>query len=159
MTSSSSTSYLMCSMTTLSRTLYLMCSMATSSSTSSFPSLMSSMSCKSKKPKKSAPKKEEKNWGWQLSSWQMFFFWGWVCLIPQGNQQKINKSTGISTATQDHPWILQLSDLMMRVRDRAKLCTIWEILCLLCPCNCQTCITFDFCLDLITKRANKQLGC
>ena len=52
MTSSSSTSYLMCSMTTLSRTLYLMCSMTTSSSTSSFPSLMSSMSCKSKKPRK-----------------------------------------------------------------------------------------------------------
>ena len=37
---------LMCSMTTSSRTFYLMCSMSTSSSTSSFPSLMSSMSCK-----------------------------------------------------------------------------------------------------------------
>ena len=32
---------------------------------------------KVEKAKKSAPKKEEKNWGWQLSSWQMFFFGGW----------------------------------------------------------------------------------
>ena len=32
---------------------------------------------KVEKGKKSAPKKEEKNWGWQLSSWQMFGFWGW----------------------------------------------------------------------------------
>ena len=79
MTSSSSTSYLMCSMTTLSRTLYLMCSMTTSSSTSSFPSLMSSMSCKSKKPRKVRQKKKKKNWGWQLSSWQMFFFGGGKC--------------------------------------------------------------------------------
>ena len=79
MTSSSSTSYLMCSMTTLSRTLYLMCSMTTSSSTSSFPSLMSSMSCKSKKPRKVRQKKKKK-WGWQLSSWQMFFFGGGKCL-------------------------------------------------------------------------------
>ena len=60
MTSSSSTSYLMCSMTTLSRTLYLMCSMTTSSSASSFPSLMSSISCKSKKPKKVHQKKNKK---------------------------------------------------------------------------------------------------
>merc|ERR1711963_81047 len=62
-------------------TYYLMCSMNTSSSTSSFPSLMSSMSCKSKKPKKCAKKKKEKkkNWGWQLSSWQMFFLGGGKC--------------------------------------------------------------------------------
>ena len=69
----------MCSMTTLSRTLYLMCSMTTSSSTSSFPSLMSSMSCKSKKPRKVRQKKRKKNWGWQLSSWQMFFLGGGKC--------------------------------------------------------------------------------
>ena len=64
-------------MTFSTASLYLMCSMTTSSSTSSFPSLMSSMSCKSKKPRKVRQKKEEKNWGWQLSSWQMFGFWGW----------------------------------------------------------------------------------
>ena len=64
--------------TTLSRTLYLMCSMTTSSSTSSFPSLLSSMSCKSKKPRKVRQKKKKK-WGWQLSSWQMFFFGGGKC--------------------------------------------------------------------------------
>ena len=63
MTSVSSTSYLMSSMTTLSRTLYL----------------MSSMSCKSKKPRKVRQKKEKKKWGWQLSSWQIFFFGGGKC--------------------------------------------------------------------------------
>ena len=76
------TYYLMCSTTTSSRTFYLMCSMNTSSSTSSFPSLMSSMSCKSKKPKKCAKKEKKekkKNWGWQLSSWQKFFFGGGKC--------------------------------------------------------------------------------
>merc|ERR1711928_12271 len=38
---------------------YLMCSITTSSSTSSFPSLLSSMSCKSKRPRK-VRKKEKK---------------------------------------------------------------------------------------------------
>ena len=56
-------------------TSYLMCSMTTTSSTSSFQSLMSSMSCKSKKP----GKVRQKKWGWQLSSWQMFFFGGGKC--------------------------------------------------------------------------------
>ena len=79
MTTMITTSYLMCSMTTSSRTFYLMCSMTTSSSTSSFPSLMSSMSCKSKKPRKMRQKKKTRNWGWQLSSWQMFFFGGGKC--------------------------------------------------------------------------------
>merc|ERR1712012_445042 len=54
--------------------------MTTSSSTSSFPSLLSSMSCKSKKPRKVRQKTEKKNWGWQLFSWQMFFFGGGNCL-------------------------------------------------------------------------------
>ena len=47
-------------------------------SSTSFPSLMSSMSCKSKKPRKVRQKKK-KNWGWQLSSWQMFFLGGGKC--------------------------------------------------------------------------------
>ena len=50
------------SMTTMTTTSYLMCFMTTSSSTFSFPSLMSSMSCKSKKPIKVRQKKEQK-WG------------------------------------------------------------------------------------------------
>jgi len=37
------------------------------------------MSCKSKKPRKVRQKKKKKNWGWQLSSWQMFFFGGGKC--------------------------------------------------------------------------------
>ena len=34
---------------------------------------------KSKKPRKMRQKKKKKNWGWQLSSWQMFFFGGGKC--------------------------------------------------------------------------------
>ena len=79
MTSSSSTSYLMCSMTTLSRTLYLMCSMTTSSSTSSFPSLMSSMSCKSKKPRKVRQKKKKKIGGGSCPPGKCFFLGGGKC--------------------------------------------------------------------------------
>ena len=60
MTTMITTSYLMCSMTTSSRTFYLMCSMNTSSSTSFFPSLMSSMSCKWKKPREMRQKKKKK---------------------------------------------------------------------------------------------------
>ena len=78
MTTMTTTSYLMCSMTSSSYTFYLLCFMTTPSSTSSFSSLMSSMSCKSKKPRKVRQKKK-KNWGWQLSSWQMFFFGGGKC--------------------------------------------------------------------------------
>merc|ERR1711884_993518 len=37
------------------------------------------MSCKSKKPRKISQKKKKKNWGWQMSSWQMFFFGGGKC--------------------------------------------------------------------------------
>ena len=79
MTSSSSTSYLMCSMTTLSRTLYLMCSMTTSSSTSSFPSLMSSMSCKSKKPRKVRQKKKKKIGGGSCPPGKCLVFGGGKC--------------------------------------------------------------------------------
>merc|ERR1711978_612733 len=51
--------------------------MTTSSSTSSFPSLMSSMSCR--KSQEKCAKKRKTNWGWQLSSWQMFFLGGGKC--------------------------------------------------------------------------------
>merc|ERR1712020_172420 len=67
----------MCSMTSSSSTSYLMGSMTTSSSTSSFPSLMSSMSCR--KSQEKCAKKRKTNWGWQLSSWQMFFLGGGKC--------------------------------------------------------------------------------
>merc|ERR1712012_595471 len=69
--------YLMCTFASSSSTAYLMGSMTTSSSTSSFPSLMSSMSCR--KSQEKCAKKRKTNWGWQLSSWQMFFLGGGKC--------------------------------------------------------------------------------
>ena len=84
MTTMTTTSYLMRSMTTSSSTFYLICFMTTSSSTSSFPSLMSSMRCKSKKPRKVHQKKNKKNWGGSCPPGKCTVFgvvniriWGW----------------------------------------------------------------------------------
>merc|ERR1712240_774556 len=62
-----------------SRTFYLICSMTTSSSTSSFPSLMSSMSCQSKRPRKMRQKKKKKM-GVAVVLLASVFFGGGKCL-------------------------------------------------------------------------------
>ena len=91
MTTMTTTSYLMCFMTTSSTTLYLMRSMTTSSSTFSFPSLMSSMSCKSKKPIIVRQKKEHKWGGGSCPPGKCTDFGGGKCLtIPRSTASPVH---------------------------------------------------------------------
>ena len=112
----------MCSMTSSSSTFYLMCSMTTSSSTSSFPSLMSPMSCKLKKPRKvrqkkigcgSCPPGKCFFWGWEMSE-----FWGGKCPSFGGGKCPPGKWLTIQikcALRQQTAWILKSASVISEV--------------------------------------------